>query len=139
MKIFCSRNATPCQIWSKACPVAVGGTAGVGVVALPVVTLGAVPLELELGAIRVSSRTAAREEGYKGGIQLTRMYVSTSLIHTRLSYSAVSTITIVAEPKATIFQFHCHNSLLTNNLSIMDLQTQSVNCLMNTKHYDKYH
>ncbi len=57
--------------------------------ALLVVTLGAVPLELELGAIGVSSRTAAREEGHKGGIQLTRTYVSTSLIHVRLSYSAV--------------------------------------------------
>ena len=73
--------------------------------ALLVVTLGAVPLELELGAIGVSSRTAAREEGHKGSIQLTRTYVSTSLIHVRLSYSAVSTITIVAEPKVIIF--HC--------------------------------
>ena len=76
MKIFCSRNATPCHIRPKACPVAVGGTVGVGVVALLVVTLGVVPLELELGVIVVSSRTAAREEGHKGGIQLTRINIT---------------------------------------------------------------
>lgn len=75
MKIFCSRNATPCHICPQACSVALGGSVGVGVVALLVVTLGVVPLELELGAIVVSFRTAAREEGHKGGIQLTRTYV----------------------------------------------------------------